>query len=253
MASRRSNQSPAPRPPVPVPYGPRRGPERRRRALGAARRSQRRPSRALPAGGRAARRRPQRQGRRRRRAVRREQARARRRDAAPAVAQGRVRAAKAQLDASARQMSSVAAAAYRTGGAGEFVQLVSTSTPQTFLDRASSLDRIAAGQSAQLADAATARHRLEVASQDAADRRRRSHGRVPRDGRAEDLHRRRPRGAAAAARFASRPTSVAATWPVARRRCPGPPQPPAPAACASATPRAATSRPTTARPVDARP
>ncbi len=84
-----------------------------------------------------------------------------------AVAQNRVRAAQKQLDSVKQQMSSVAAAAYRTGGTGAFVQLVSTSTPQTFLDRASSLDRIAAGQSAQLADAATARHRLQSATKDA--------------------------------------------------------------------------------------
>ncbi|MDP9183580.1 MAG: NlpC/P60 family protein, partial [Actinomycetota bacterium] len=56
----------------------------------------------------------------------------------------------------------------RPGGADQFLQLVTTSTPQTFLDRASSLDRIAAGQSAQLAAARTARHRLDVANQEAA-------------------------------------------------------------------------------------
>ncbi len=84
-----------------------------------------------------------------------------------AVAQNRVRAAQKKLDAVKRQMSAVAAAAYRTGGTDAFVQLVSTSTPQTFLDRASSLDRIAAGQSAQMADAATARHRLQNANRDA--------------------------------------------------------------------------------------
>ncbi len=84
-----------------------------------------------------------------------------------AVAQNRVRAANKQLDALKSTMSLVAAAAYRTGGTGAFVQLVSTSTPQTFLDRASSLNRIAAGQSAQLADAATARHRVEVANRSA--------------------------------------------------------------------------------------
>lgn len=85
-----------------------------------------------------------------------------------AVAQARVRAAQAQLDVIRRSMSAVAAAAYRSGGTDQFVQLVSTSTPQTFLDRASSLDRIAAGQSAQLAAAATARHRLDAAGKDAA-------------------------------------------------------------------------------------
>jgi cell wall-associated NlpC family hydrolase len=85
-----------------------------------------------------------------------------------AVAQARVRAAQAQLDKIRKGMASVAAAAYRSGGADQFVTLVSTSTPQTFLDRASSLDRIAAGQSAQLAAARTASHRLDVASAEAA-------------------------------------------------------------------------------------
>jgi len=83
-----------------------------------------------------------------------------------AVAKARVKAAQAQLDAIRKSMSSVAAAAYRSGGADQFVTLVSTSTPQTFLDRASSLDRIAAGQSAQLAAARVARHRLNVVQGD---------------------------------------------------------------------------------------
>jgi peptidoglycan DL-endopeptidase CwlO len=85
-----------------------------------------------------------------------------------AVAKARVRKAEAQLNAIRKNMSSVAAAAYRSGGADQFVTLVSTSTPQTFLDRASSLDRIAAGQSAQLAAARTARHRLDVVNRDLA-------------------------------------------------------------------------------------
>jgi cell wall-associated NlpC family hydrolase len=77
-----------------------------------------------------------------------------------AVAQAQVKAAQAQLDAIRHRMGAVAAAAYRQGGASQFVELVSTSSPQSFLDRAASLDRIAAGQSAQMALAATARHRL---------------------------------------------------------------------------------------------
>ena len=85
-----------------------------------------------------------------------------------AVARARVAAAQKQLDAIRKSMSSVAAAAYRSGGADQFVQLVSTSTPQTFLDRASSLDRIAAGQSAQLAAARLARHRLNQVQGDLA-------------------------------------------------------------------------------------
>ena len=83
------------------------------------------------------------------------------------VAHSRVRAAQAQFDKVRTSIQAVAAAAYRSGGADQFVQLISTSSPQTFLDRASSLDRIAAGQSAQMAAAATARHRLKTAQADA--------------------------------------------------------------------------------------
>ncbi len=85
-----------------------------------------------------------------------------------AVAQARVTAAQVVLDAIKKSMGGVAAAAYRAGGTDQFVQLASTSTPQTFLDRASSLNRIAAGQSAQMAAAATARHRLATARAEAA-------------------------------------------------------------------------------------
>jgi cell wall-associated NlpC family hydrolase len=86
------------------------------------------------------------------------------------VAQARVRQAQAELDALQKQMGSMAAAAYRSGGADPFLSLVTTSTPQSYLDRASSLNRIAAGQSAQLALAATARHRLATVRADAAQR-----------------------------------------------------------------------------------
>jgi cell wall-associated NlpC family hydrolase len=48
------------------------------------------------------------------------------------------------------------------------MSLVSTSTPQSFLDRASSLDRIARDQAARLAATATARHRLAVVEAQAA-------------------------------------------------------------------------------------
>ncbi|MFN2537458.1 MAG: NlpC/P60 family protein [Mycobacteriales bacterium] len=88
-----------------------------------------------------------------------------------AVAQARVKAAQAQLDAVKRRMGAVAAAAYRSGGADQFVTLVSTSTPQTFLDRAASLERVASGQSAQMAAAATARHRLANVEAEAAHER----------------------------------------------------------------------------------
>jgi cell wall-associated NlpC family hydrolase len=79
------------------------------------------------------------------------------------VALARVAAAETALNVIRKSMGAVAAAAYRSGGTDQFVQLVNTSTPQTFLDRAASLDRIAAGQSAQLSAAATARHTLDSA------------------------------------------------------------------------------------------
>lgn len=85
-----------------------------------------------------------------------------------AVANARVRDSESELHALQRRMGSFAAAAYRSGGADQFVQLISTSTPQTFLDRASALDRIAATQAAQMAQVATARHRLAGVQADAA-------------------------------------------------------------------------------------
>ena len=83
------------------------------------------------------------------------------------VAQARVAAEQTKLDKIRKSMGVVASAAYRAGGTDQFVQLVNTSTPQTFLDRASALNRIAAGQSAPLAAAATARHRLAVVTAEA--------------------------------------------------------------------------------------
>jgi cell wall-associated NlpC family hydrolase len=91
---------------------------------------------------------------------------ARRRSAA---AQGRVRRENAELTAVRRAMSSVAASAYRNSSSGgPMLSLVSTSTPQTFLDQASALDRIAQSQAERLAAVATARHRLQVVEADAA-------------------------------------------------------------------------------------
>jgi cell wall-associated NlpC family hydrolase len=79
-----------------------------------------------------------------------------------AVSQRRVRREEASLAAVRRAMSSVAASAYRSGGTDALVSLVSTSSPQAFLDRASSLDRIARDQASRLAAMATARHHLLV-------------------------------------------------------------------------------------------
>jgi cell wall-associated NlpC family hydrolase len=84
------------------------------------------------------------------------------------VARARVKAAQAELDAIKQHMGAVSAAAYQSGGTDQLVQLVSTSTPQDFLDRAASLDRIAVGQSSEMASAATARHRLSTVQAEAA-------------------------------------------------------------------------------------
>jgi cell wall-associated NlpC family hydrolase len=86
-----------------------------------------------------------------------------------AVSQARVRREQAAYDAVRRQMSAVAADAYRSGGTDQFMSLVSTATPQSFLDQATALNRLAHGQAVRLASTATAKHRLEVV-QDAAGR-----------------------------------------------------------------------------------
>jgi cell wall-associated NlpC family hydrolase len=77
-----------------------------------------------------------------------------------AVSRGRVRREEAALTAVRRSMNSVAASAYRSGGTDAVMSLVSTSSPQSFLDRASALNRIAHDQAERLAATATARHRL---------------------------------------------------------------------------------------------
>ena len=74
-----------------------------------------------------------------------------------------------------RAMSQVAVAAYRTGGADQFVSLVTTSNPETFLDRASSLNTISthqsdALQSLQVAQLAYAQAKAEANQQLAAQR-----------------------------------------------------------------------------------
>jgi cell wall-associated NlpC family hydrolase len=85
-----------------------------------------------------------------------------------AVARGRVAREEAALKAQRRAMSSVASSAYRTGGTDALMSLVSTQSPQSFLDRASALDRIARDQAARLAATATARHRLAGVEAEAA-------------------------------------------------------------------------------------
>jgi cell wall-associated NlpC family hydrolase len=85
-----------------------------------------------------------------------------------AVSRGRVQREEAALAAVRRSMSAVAASAYRSGGTDAFLSLIRTSSPQSFLDRASALDRIARDQASRLAATATARHRLAVVEAQAA-------------------------------------------------------------------------------------
>jgi cell wall-associated NlpC family hydrolase len=96
---------------------------------------------------------------------------ARRTDAAEHKLAQQAKAIAAQQHA----MSQVAVAAYRTGGADQFVSLVTTSNPESFLDRASSLNTISthqsdALQSLEVAQLAYAQAKAEAAQQLAAQR-----------------------------------------------------------------------------------
>lgn len=75
----------------------------------------------------------------------------------------RVAQEQARLSVHQARMGSVAAAAYRSGGTESLVTLLTSSTPQTFLDRAVSLDRIADNQADELQAITVARHRLALA------------------------------------------------------------------------------------------
>ena len=89
----------------------------------------------------------------------------------------RVRAAAAQaevahqrqvVDTLQGQVSDVVAAAYRNGTAGLGLQLLTSSgSPQSYLDRATSLDQLAADQADRLAEVTSARVRLEAAERQA--------------------------------------------------------------------------------------
>jgi cell wall-associated NlpC family hydrolase len=85
-----------------------------------------------------------------------------------ALSRGRVKREEASLTAVRRAMNAVASSAYRSGGTDALMSLITTSNPQSFLDRASALDRIARDQAARLAATATARHRLAVVEDQAA-------------------------------------------------------------------------------------
>ena len=86
---------------------------------------------------------------------------------AAAVADQRVVREQAALDVLKTQVGAFAAQVYRTGGTDKIVLLVTTSSPQTYLDRSSALERISVRQSSVMARLATARHRREQASVEA--------------------------------------------------------------------------------------
>lgn len=82
--------------------------------------------------------------------------------------QARIAEERARYDQARGQLSSFVSTAYRRGSSNNLVALVTDSSPQSFLDRAASLDRIARSQADVLAAAATAKHRLADAEADAA-------------------------------------------------------------------------------------
>lgn len=87
--------------------------------------------------------------------------------AVASAAQQRLSRDQAALDQIKIQVSGFVAQAYRSGGPDQFVQLITTSTPQTFLDEAAALNQIAAGQAGAMQKLATARHRQEQAKAEA--------------------------------------------------------------------------------------
>lgn len=84
-----------------------------------------------------------------------------------ASAGAKVTRAEAQLKAMQAGLGDFISAAYRSGGTNDLVQLVTTSDPQTFLDQAATLDRIARDRSTKILDVRVARRRL-TAEQNAA-------------------------------------------------------------------------------------
>jgi cell wall-associated NlpC family hydrolase len=67
-----------------------------------------------------------------------------------AAAQHRLAQQASVINSQRRAMGQVAVAAYRTGGADQLVSLVTTSNPEVFLDRASSLNQISSQQAGAL-------------------------------------------------------------------------------------------------------
>jgi cell wall-associated NlpC family hydrolase len=82
-----------------------------------------------------------------------------RRDAARA--QARVAVAQAEVSAESRAIGELAAAAYRSGGGADpLIQLMTTATPQTFLDRAGTVDAVSRNRTDRLRTLRAARRAL---------------------------------------------------------------------------------------------
>lgn len=80
------------------------------------------------------------------------------------LAQARVARSRQQLAALQQEFGAVASAAYRGGAAGDFVSLVTTSSPQTFLDKASALDHISRSKREQIQALRAANRELRAQS-----------------------------------------------------------------------------------------
>ena len=85
-----------------------------------------------------------------------------------ALMTSRIEREQARLDEAREGVSSLMSATYRSAGTDRLVSLVTDGDPQSFLDRATSLDRLARSQADLFAEAETARHRLEAANAAAA-------------------------------------------------------------------------------------
>jgi peptidoglycan DL-endopeptidase CwlO len=179
-----------------------------------------------------------------------------------ATARDRAAADQARLVEARAAMSDVVAAAYRRGGSDRLAALVVDQDPQTFLDRASALDRIARSQADVLAGIETARSRASAqqvaaareleALRDARQRLAERKSQVERTLQAQqtllaglqEQERRRAEAARAAAEAARAPAPAPPR--ASRSSRPTPPPPPAPtpapAPAAQAAPAAAPDR-----------
>ncbi|HVF03604.1 MAG TPA: NlpC/P60 family protein [Frankiaceae bacterium] len=85
-----------------------------------------------------------------------------------ATVQARVGRTQAKVGSLRKRMGGFAAAAYQSGGLDSFVTLLTTSSPQTFLDQATALDQIARDQAGQLRELKAATNALRAQQAEAA-------------------------------------------------------------------------------------